>query len=53
MKAPVKALMKMMGNFNVDDFREPLLEWLDLDSSHRVTSINNRSRVELGLGPGL
>jgi len=38
---------------HVDDFREPLLEWLDLDSSHRETFINNRSRVELGLGPGL
>jgi len=38
---------------HVDDFRETLLEWLDLDSSHRETFINNLSRVELGLGPVL
>ena len=47
------AFVAAQHRLHVDDFREPLLEWLELDSSHRETFINNRSRVELGLGPGL
>lgn len=47
------AFVAAQHRLHVDDFRETLLEWLDLDSSHRETFINNLSRVELGLGPVL